>query len=172
MKLRELIAGAALLLFAACGTTYEATDTNSVAPASVRASFSTQYPEATNVVWANYDATMAVPLEWDLTGWPMLESDDYVVQFNLDNENYYAWYDSDGNWIGSAYVVRDHSTLPTSITNTINAQFPGYTITEVTREFENGRMAYEVELKSSTQKVEVLMDSNGNILKQKTKAND
>ena len=172
MKPRALIAGAALVLFAACGTTYEATDTNSVAPASVRASFSTQYPEATNVVWANYDATVAMPLEWDLTGWPMLESDDYVVQFNLDNENYYAWYDSDGNWIGSAYVVRDHSALPTSITNTINAQFPGYTITEVTREFENGRMAYEVELKSSTQKVEVLMDSNGNILKQKTKAND
>jgi hypothetical protein len=171
MKFREIIAVAAIGLATSCGTTYEATDTM-VAPVSIRNSFSAQYPTASNVVWTNYDATVAVPLDWEMAGWTVMDTDDYVVRFNIDNEDYYAWYDEDGTWIGTAYVVRDHNTVPTVITNTINTQFPGYTISSVTREFQADRMAYEVELKNESTKLKLLLDGNGNVLKQKTKVND
>lgn len=173
MKIREIIAVAAIGLFAACETPYRATDTVVVAPASITNSFSSQYPMATNVVWTNYDATVVIPLDWEMAGWTVMDAEDFVVRFNMDNEDYYAWYDSDGTWIGTAYVMRDHNTMPTAVSNTINSQFPGYTISSVTREFQaDDRISYEVELKSSTTKMKVLLDSNGNIIKQKSKALD
>ena len=172
MKLKEIIAVAAIGLLASCDTPYEATDSTMVAPVSIRNSFDAQYPAAVNVVWTNYDATVPVPLEWDMSGWTVLDTDDYVVRFNMDGEDYYAWYDNDGTWIGTAYVLSDHNTMPTVVSNTINSQFPGYTITSVTREFETDRATYEVELKNESTKVKVLLDSNGNILKQKSKVND
>src|SRR5436190_2152570 len=96
MKFRNLIAAAAIVILAACGTPYRATDTALVVPADMQTSFSTQYPGATNVVWSTYDANVALPIDWDLTGWSALDNNDYVVRFNMDNEDYYAWYDTDG----------------------------------------------------------------------------
>ena len=171
MKLRDLFAVAAISLFTACETPYRATDgTIVVAPDGIQTAFIEQYPGATNVTWTYYDPVVVVPVDWELAGWEVMDTDDYLVTFDMDNEDYYAWYDSDGNWIGTAYVVRDHTTMPTAITNLVNNQYPGYSITAVNREFEKDRMAYEVELKNSDTKVKLLVDANGNILKQKTRA--
>jgi hypothetical protein len=174
MKVKELIVVAAIGLFASCDTPYEATDTTVVvAPDVVTTSFTTQYPTATRVAWTYYDPAVGVPLEWDMTGWTILDTDDYVARFTMDNEDYYAWYDKEGNWIGSAYVLKDPQAMPTAVLNTINSQFSGYTISSVTREFMAGdRVAYEVELKNNHSKLKVLLDSNGNILKQKDKSVD
>jgi hypothetical protein len=170
MKLKELLAVSAIAVIAACSSPYRATDTTVVvAPASVQTAFTTQYPTATNAVWASYDATM-VPIDWELTGWTTLDQGDYLVRFDMDNDYYYAWYDETGTWIGSAYVLRDISTLPAPITATINSQFAGYTVSSVNREFHKDRVLYEVEIKNSSNKVKMLVDGEGNIVKQKSKA--
>jgi hypothetical protein len=169
MKFRKFIAVAALVTLAACGTPYRATDTAIVVPAGIQTSFSTQYPGAGNVVWSTYDANVVLPIDWELTGWSALDNDDYLVRFNLDNEDYYAWYDSDGNWVGTAYVMKDYKSMPAAINTTLNTQFPGYTITSVNREFQKDRVAYEVLLSNGNSKAKVLVDSNGNIIKSKTR---
>ena len=46
-----------------------------------------------------------------IAGWTVIDADDYVVQFDMDNEKYYAWYDTNGEWIGTAYVVNDFTTF-------------------------------------------------------------
>jgi hypothetical protein len=172
MKLKALLAVAALGVMAACNTPYRATDTTVVeAPDGVRTTFTTQYPTATNIVWNTYDPAM-VPVDWELSGWGPLDRDDYLVRFDLDSENYYAWYDSDGNWVGSAYAVRDLSTVPAEVNNAVKNQFADYTISSVNREFHKDRMVYEVEAKNSTNKVKLLVDAEGNIIKQKTKPLD
>lgn len=168
MKLRSLLVVAAIGLLAACETPYQATDSGIVVTDGTRTAFTTQYPGATNIVWTNYDGTV-VPIDWELAGWTVMDNDDYLVRFDLDNENYYAWYDSDGNWIGTAYAIADFKTLPASVHTTLNAQFPNYTISSVNREFQKDRMAYEIEMKNAESKVKLLVDANGNILKQKTK---
>ncbi len=183
MKLTNSLVVAAMIAFAACNPSYKATDTNTggtdstgatgtatitVNPATQTA-FTTQYPNATNVVWTNYDATLTRPIDWDMAGWNTLDNDDYLVRFDMDNENYYAWYDSDGNWIGSSYVVKDHTQLPQAVTTAINNKYSGYTIDNVNREFQKDRMAYEVEMKKDDSKVKLLIDSDGNILKEKVK---
>ena len=172
MKLKLFTAVAAALVLASCETSYQATDTGTivVVPESTKQAFITQYPGSTNVVWSNYDPNVIVLNDWDLTGWQAMDVSDYVVRFDMDNENYYAWYDNDGTWIGSAYVVRDYATLPSAVTATLNRQFPGYTINSVHREFQKDRVAYEVDMKTSNGKATALIDKDGNIIKQKTKS--
>lgn len=172
MKLRTCIAVAAVAVFAACGTPYQATDTGTLVVSSdARNAFYTQYPAGSNVVWATYDANTPVLYDWEMTGWSTLDASDYVVTFTMDNENYYAWYDMDGTWVGSAYVVRDYNTMPAIVNTSITQLYPGYTIAGVNREYHRDRNLYEVKLKktSDDSKMVILIDNDGNVVKSKVK---
>ncbi|SRR6266508_4242270 len=174
MKLKILILIAGIVVLASCGPSYRVTDQAMVkdtvgVPSEIQTSFKTQYPTATNVTWSTYDAAN-LPIDWELTGWPAMEPSDYLATFNYNNDKYYAWYDANGEWIGTAYVIADYKSLPSPINTTINDKFPGYTITSVNREMQKDRIAYEIQLKSGDSKAKVLIDENGNIIKQKTVA--
>jgi len=173
MKLKHFIAVAAIVGLSACKTSYKATDTGVttevVVPETIKQSFITQYPSSTNVVWSKYNPNVIVLNDWELSGWQAMDVDDYVVKYNVDNEDYYAWYDSDGTWVGSAYVVKDYATLPASVNTVLTTQFPSYTISSVNREYQKDKMSYEIVMKKDNAKVVMLIDQDGNIIKQKTK---
>lgn len=169
MKLKTFIAVAVIGLFTACSSTYRATDTGIVISTNASRAFDLQYPTATNVVWTSYDPNIVILNDWDLAGWTVIDADDYVVQFDMDNEKYYAWYDTNGEWIGTAYVVNDFTTLPDMVRSAIDTKYPGYTISKVNKEFHKDRIAYEVVLKDGDTKQVVLMDLNGVVLKSKMK---
>jgi hypothetical protein len=169
MKLRALIAVAVTALFAACSSTYRATDTGIVISPDASRAFELQYPHASNVVWSTYDPKVVILNDWDMAGWSTIDADDYVVRFDLDNEKYYAWYDTNGEWIGSAYVVNDFTTLPDMVRSEIKSKYPGYTISSVNKEFHKDRIAYEFVLKDGNTKQVVLMDLNGVVIKSKIK---
>jgi len=169
MKLKTFIAVAVIGLFTACSSTYRATDTGIVISTDASRAFDLQYPTATNVVWSSYDPNVVILNDWDLAGWTVIDGDDYVVQFDMDNEKYYAWYDSNGEWVGTAYVVNDFTTLPDMVRSTIDTKYPGYTISKVNKEFHKDRIAYEIVLKDGDTKQVVLMDLNGVVLKSKMK---
>lgn len=172
MKLKAIVVAAALVLFAACGEPYRATSSSIVVvPEGIRTSFATQYPGAVNVVWLNYDPTADPMIDWDLAGWEALDASDYVVSFDMNGDKYYSWYDSNGDWVGTAYVITDYKTLPSAVNGTLSAQYSDYRITKVEREFHKDRVAYEVVLERSSDnsKMKLLIDANGNILKQKVK---
>jgi hypothetical protein len=170
-----LMVFAIALFMASCGTTYTTTTTSENQaydiPEALRTNFTVSYPSATNVTWQRYDAA-TTPIDWELTDWPALGPNDYVVQFNLGNERYNAWYNTNGEWIGSAYAVTDHSVLPSAVHDLLRNQFAGYTIEKVEREFWKDKQAYELKLRSTSnadEKVKLLVDANGTILKQKLK---
>ena len=171
MKLKILMLAATAVVFASCGPSYRVTDqsktTGTNVPVSVQTSFTTQYPTATEVIWAPYDAN-TVPIDWDLSGWSAVDNSDYVATFTMSNNQYYAWYDANGNWIGSTYVVHDFTTLPSPVTAVITDKFSGYSITSVNSEMQKDKVAYEILLKNGDSKAKVLIDANGNIIKQKT----
>lgn len=129
--------------------------------------FTTQYPAATNVVWSNYDSLAAVPIDLRMAGWKKMDAEDYLVKFDLDNENYYAWYESDGTWVGSAYTMNDFTQLPsavnTAVKNAIKIRYQDYNITNVNREFQKNKKTYEVELKNDGSKVKMLVNADGKI---------
>ena len=169
MKLKIFIAVAVIAFFTACSSTYRATDTGVVISTDATKAFDLQYPTATNVVWSNYDPNVVILNDWELAGFTVIDADDYVVQFDMDNEKYYAWYDSNGEWIGSAIVVNDYTTLPTMVRDAINTNYPGYTISSVNKEFHKDRIAYEVVLRDGDTKKVALIDLNGVVIKSKMK---
>ena len=191
MKLRNFFILAAIIALASCKPSYKATDksrttttdttstsmekptptstTTITVPPAIQTTFTTQYPTSTNVLWSKYDTMTVVPIDWEMAGWTTMDADDYLVRFDMDNENYYAWYDSDGNWIGSAYVLKDHTQLPAAVNTVITNKYAGYSITGVNREFQRDKVAYEIEMKKDNSKVKLLVDADGNIIKEKMK---
>lgn len=173
IKLLSLVAAAALLF--SCGTSTSTTTATSTSehsamgiPAGIQNSFAAQYPDATNVTWSTYDAT-TLPIDWELTDWPALANDDYVVTFDMGGNQYFAWYDNEGTWVGSTYTVADHASLPSAVSAFIKSQYPGYTLEKVQRELWKDRLAYELKLSSGENKVKLLIGDDGTVLKQKMK---
>jgi len=187
MKLRTLVIAAfALAALGACdnsGTGSNGTDSASITtektntttttsveiPAPTRTSFETKYPAASNVTWAHYETT-DVPVDWEWIGWPTLDDSDYVATFNMDNSNYWVWYDDQGTWIGTVTEVSS-SSLPAAINNLIQSQYANYTVTSVKKESDKNRTAYEIKLENGDNKVKLLADENGKILKKKADIN-
>ncbi|WP_165871552.1 PepSY-like domain-containing protein [Flaviaesturariibacter flavus] len=174
MKKHLFSACAAVMLLAACGssrTSTMSTSSNNAAygaPSSVTSAFTTQFPGATNITWSAYDSRTS-PVDWELVGWPALTSNDYMVTFDQYGNRYYAWYDSQGNWIGSATAITNMASLPGRISEMITTQYQGYTVETVQRNSWKGHNAYEIKLRNYDKKVKVLVDDNGTVLKQKEK---
>ena len=169
MKLRILIALAAVAIFASCSTTYRATDTGMVIATDAQRAFDLQYPTSTNIIWTSYDPNVVVN-DWEFAEWEILDDGDYAVQFDMEDGRYYAWYDQSGNWVGTVHVINDFNMLPAYVTNAISTKYPAYVITGVHHELQKNKANYEVVIKNSEGKMMLLMDENGNILKSKQKS--
>ncbi len=140
-------------------------------PVGIRTTFEEKYPQATNVRWQYYrPAVEPYYIDWTWTGWPTLDTTDYVAMYTWDGTDYMSWYDDQGTWVGTVATVTDHSSLPAAVNNTINTQYKGYTITSVKKENDKDRTAYEVTLESGTDHARLLIDENGNIMKKKITA--
>lgn len=174
MKLKFLsLVAAAGLFVASCGTTYQTTSDNAAynvnVPMNIRGGFAASYPDATNVAWNSYDIT-TVPIDWELTGWNTLDADDYTVSFDMRGNKYYAWYDANGNLVGSAYAISDYTNLPYAVNTLLQQKYNTYTIDAVQREMWGSQTAYEIKLKGTDEsKIKLLVDSDGNIIKEKLK---
>ncbi len=134
---------------------------------AIETAFTKQYADASNVVWSNYDSLANVPIDMRLTGWKKMDSEDYMAKFDLKGETYYAWYDNNGKWIGSTSAMTDFTKLPaavnTAVKNAMKTRYQGYTISQVNRESETGKKAYEVELTKDDNTVRMLVNSAGKI---------
>jgi hypothetical protein len=135
-------------------------------PAATKTSFETKYPGATNVSW-NYYGEPYSAIDWEWTAWPSVDEKDYVVRYNWNGSDHYAWYDQDGNWIGSVTTISDHSSLPAAVNNAVKKEFAGYTITAVDKENDKNREAYEIDLEKGDAKAKALIAADGTVLKKK-----
>ena len=173
---------AAVAVLAACGnagsdkgsTTDSAsvttTETNKTTrtvevPAATRTTFEAKYPTASNVNWSHYQITM-VPVEWEWTGWPAMDTNDYVASFNMDGSDYWVWYDDGGSWIGTVTKI-NNSDLPPAVNKMLQSQYAGYTVVSVEKENNKDRTAYEIKMEKGNDKMKLLVDENGRILKKK-----
>jgi hypothetical protein len=178
MKLITLSLVALSLIALSCGSSRTGTTTTTTttaheartgAPVAITTTFTSQYPTATNVIWAPYEQ-VAAPIDWEMTGWTTMDAGDYVVQFEMDGQKYVAWYDASGDWIGSAVPVSDHGTLPAAVRDMLSTKYSGYAIDKVQKEFEKSRTLYEIKLKKTDDdKIKLLVDEQGNVIKEKLK---
>jgi hypothetical protein len=138
-------------------------------PVVITTTFTTQYPNATNVIWSPYDR-IELPIDWEMTGWPALDTNDYVVEFDMNGQKYYAWYDASGKWIGSSSMLANHGNLPAPVRDLLLQKYNGYTIEKVEQEFDAAGTRYEIKLKKSDEdKVKLHVNEQGVVLKEKLK---
>jgi len=167
MKYRNFLAIAALSLFAACHSSrsaYRATDVTMTSSAA-QTTFSTQYPNASDITWTDYDATVMSPMDWSLVGYAPLDASARLVHFSQDNQNYYVLYDAAGMRVASAYVLTDFNTLPSAVNSELQLLYPAYTVNALSRvTLNDNRTAYEVELKKLYYTARVLIDDNGRVI--------
>lgn len=176
MKKLQILAVAVTIFLAACESTktYTGADAYSnvdmvTPPLSAQDAFTGRYPNAANVRWYAYDPSIISPVEWDLTDWQVLGPRDYVVTYSLDNNNYYSWYDANGNWVGTTYTLGDYHTMPSGVASMLADRYPGYTVNDVQTAYWKDRTAYQVNISNGSERRKMLVDANGNILKEKTK---
>ena len=168
--LKIYILVAAIVFFTACRSTrYRATDADVLLPEATQKTFDDQYPNSTDILWSTYDPSMEIINDWKPAGWDTIDRDDYEVQFEMDDRKHYAWYDRDGNWIGTVYIVNDFTTLPAFVTRSIIREYPTFTITSVKRQIYKDGSAYDMVLKNADTRMVLLMDPKGTILKYKAK---
>ena len=137
-------------------------------PDNVRVAFQTKYPNAADVSWSAYKPYERINWEW--TGWPSMDTSYYVVNYKMDNRNFWSWWDRNNNWIGSSSVVEDSTMLPDPVKKTIKNNYAGYKITSIDEENDKDRTAYEIKLEKGDAHARILVDKNGKILKKKDDA--
>lgn len=177
MKGKILSLAALSIVLLSCGSQQTTTSTTSTTahealatvPSGIQTSFIAQYPNAKNVVWAPFEQ-VTVPIDLEMSGWNTIDAGDYVARFDMDGLKYYAWYDANGEWIGTAYSVSDVSALPQAVRNVLNTKYSSYSVVSIQREEEKDQKAYEIKLKrTDDDKIKLLIDENGAILKEKLK---
>jgi hypothetical protein len=136
-------------------------------PEKVQASFREKYPDVRDVSWSHHEAVNN--FDWEWTGWPILDTADYLARFNYNGSDYWSWYDYENNeWVGSVANIKDYKGLPAPVNSYISTNYPGYTIDEVDQENDKNRTAYEIDLSKGEDKVTILVDVNGKLMKKKS----
>jgi hypothetical protein len=129
-------------------------------PQPIRTTFTTKYPKAQKVVWMSY-----TPVESDNMS---MDSTYYYVRFNDNGADYVTWYDNRGEWVKTSTRITGNSSLPDAVNQTINAQFPGYTIEEINKENDKDMDMYEIKMNKGESKIKVKILPNGEIFKLKS----
>ncbi|WP_462254518.1 PepSY-like domain-containing protein [Ferruginibacter sp.] len=135
----------------------------------IKTKFETKYPKATEVQWTKYES-VPMDLDWELTGWPALDTMDYAAKYTIDNTDYWTWYTPEGEWIATVSTI-NVAGVPDAVNKTLQSQFEGYTVTSVNKENDKNRTAYEVKMEKGEDKMKALIDEKGNIMKKKGKEN-
>ena len=116
------------------------------APSVIVNEFSKQYPKATDVEWHIEPDSYKVDFE---TGW------------NVDHE---IWYNAEGKMVKHKEDI-SKIELPKTVTDRIKTDFNGYTIDDLKRITDNGKIVYKMELNALMKRDwNVVIDTNGNVL--------
>ncbi len=175
----------------ACNDTPEATDTEStvttstmnestaevdntsvdmdtaMVPTTVRSSFTTKYSDANNTRWSRYkpedDGYRDTYQE------EQLDTSVFQVDYRYKDNDYRAWYDTQGQWIGTMYYIPVEQ-VPTDVKSAVEKAYSGYNIVKVGEEEYKGGKKYDIKLEKGDEKIKIHVTSSGEILKYKEKS--
>ena len=117
-------------------------------PEHVLTKFSHEYPQTPDT-------------EWKMVG------DAYVVEFTTaGGENQKVWYDKSGEKQTEERQMTMEKGLPTAVKSTIDNRFGTYKIKEVTEVKNGGNTNYRVALDKNGNMSEVLLNADGEVVKQ------
>lgn len=115
-------------------------------PSVILNAFTSQFPKATDV-------------EWEMSG--SLYQVEFEIGWNVDHE---VWYNDSGKIVKHKEDI-SKKELPKVVRNTIKTDFRGYTIDDLERITENGKVVYKMELNSLIhQDWDIVIDADGKVI--------
>lgn len=141
-----------------------------VVPEKVKTEFKTKYPNATNEEWTTYDPAYDYSYDWEMTGWPKMDTSYYTVNYDWNGGDYWVFYTPDWEWMATVEPIKSDA-VPAAVNKTLNAKYKAYTVESVNKENDKNREAYEIKLVNGQDKMKVLIDSKGNVMKAKGNVN-
>lgn len=142
-KITLLVYTSILLIFTAC-------DNEAEAPQKVKDAFAQKFPSATNVEWDRESDT-----EWE-------------AEFKLNGKEHSSNFMQDGTWVETEFEI-SKSEVPQMVMDALNTNFEGYEIEEMERSETADGTVYEFVIEKEESEMEVVIDSNGKILKKENK---
>ena len=130
-------------------------------PDTIEYAFKTKYPTAVSPVWVEY-----TPIESDELA---MDRNYYYVTFTDRGSDITSWYDNNGDWVKTSTKIPGDSRLPDAVNKTINDQYPGYKIEEISKENDKNMDMYEVKLNKGEEKAKLKILPNGEVYKRKEK---
>ena len=116
-------------------------------PKVVTDAFAKKFSGATNIKWGKENAK------------------EYEAEFKMNGKAMSANFSAEGNWIETEAAI-NVSELPAVVVSSISAKYPGYNISGVFKiEKADGNTTYEAEIKKGSKKAEVILTSDGMIIK-------
>jgi hypothetical protein len=129
-------------------------------PDTVRTSFEKKYPKALEPQWVEY-----TPVESD--GLPM-DDTYYYVTFLNNGEDITAWYNNRNEWVKTSTRIKGDSRLPDAVNKTLNDQYPGFKIEEISKENDKNMEMFEIKLNKGEEKAKLKILPNGEVFKRKS----
>jgi hypothetical protein len=130
-----------------CTNTIEAQKTNSSkVPATIRSSFQSKFPTATEV-------------KWEIEG-----KSEYEANFKLNQKPISVNFDLMGKWLETETEI-ETSALPSAVLATLKKDYADFKIDEAS-EIENvkDRQTFEVEIEKGKEEYELLFSADGKLL--------
>ena len=137
------------------------TITTKEVPDTIEYAFKQKYPTAVSPVWVEY-----TPVETDEL--PM-DNSYYYVTFQDRGTDVTSWYNNFGDWVKTSTRIPGDSRLPDAVNKTINEQYPGYKIEEISKENDKNMDMYEIKLNKGEEKAKLKVLPNGEVFKRKEK---
>jgi len=116
-------------------------------PEKVKTAFTQKFPEATDAEWDKEKDT-----EWE-------------AEFKMSGKEYSANFSTDGQWLETEYEITVRE-IPANIKTNIDSSFTGYTIKKAELSEKTTGKVYEIKVEKAENKVELVYDSNGTLVKQ------
>ncbi|MAX79078.1 MAG: hypothetical protein CL843_02755 [Crocinitomicaceae bacterium] len=115
-------------------------------PSIILNQFNKQFPKATDVEWE-------------------MDSNFYNVDFEIGwSTDHEIWYNAEGKMVKHKEDI-SKSELPKAVNNRIQADFSGYSIDDLERITDNGKVIYKMELNALTQTDwDIVIDSEGKVI--------
>jgi hypothetical protein len=96
--------------------------------------------------------------------WNQEEKNEWEAEFIIGDKKMSASFDNTGKWLESETEITEKE-LPAPVTVTLNKDFLGYKRGDISILDSPQMKGYEIGLKKGKTSIEVVIDSNGNILK-------
>jgi hypothetical protein len=96
--------------------------------------------------------------------WDSEEQNEWEAEFTMEGKKMSASFDNAGKWIESEIVITEKE-LPAQVMNTLNKDYQGYKKGAIEIFEDSKNKGFELSLKKGESSIEVLIDSNGKLIK-------